>query len=402
MSHKAHKIPDDQDIVLETGVAKKWAGIFGAMGAIGLLLSGVGFATAGSKQFFFSYLVAVLFCLSIALGALFFTMLQHLVSAHWSVVVRRLSEFLMSGIPILAVLFLPILAGISQLYHWADTHGHHDALLEAKAPYLNVGFFFARLAFYFLTWILLSQYFFKKSVNTDQTGDVNAISKMRGLSAPGIAIYALTQTFAAFDLIMSLTPHWYSTIFGVYFFSGSIVAAFAAITLLSLTLQKFGKLKNIVTVEHYHDLGKLIFAFTVFWTYIAFSQYFLIWYGNLPEETVYYLDRMHGTWKYATVFLLLGHFVFPFAILMSKHIKRNTCMLAVMCVWAILMQLLDIQWMVLPSLHHDSFNIHWLDFTSVLGVSGIFLAFIFSKLGKYKLVPVKDPYLERSMGFENA
>lgn len=399
----AHKhLPTAQEVTMSAAAANKVVVPLGIMGLLGMAASlGIGL-TSDKEQFFFSYLTAFMFCLSLSLGGLFFTVIQHLVGAQWSVVVRRIAENLMSNFVVLAVLFLPILLGLHELYHW--THAEvvaNDHILTAKAPYLNQSFFMIRLVVYFVLWIGLSAYFYKRSVQVDTSGDVNLIKQMRGMAAPAVLIYGLSQTFAAFDLLMSLDPHWFSTIFGVYFFAGSAVTTFSLIALIALMLRRAGYLTDVISSEHYHDLGKLMFAFTVFWTYIAFSQYFLIWYANLPEETLWFLHRWEGSWKGVSLLILIGHFIVPFAVLMSRHVKRALPVLGLMACWMIFMHLVDIHWMVMPTHHKEGIHISLLDITCLMGVVGIWGAMVARRFSQAALVPVGDPYLPTSMEFEN-
>lgn len=399
----AHKhLPSTEQVTMSAAAANKAVMPLMVMGLLGMAASlGIGL-TSDKEQFFFSYLVAFMFCLSLSLGSLFFTMIQHLVGAQWSVVVRRIAENVMSNFVVLAVLFVPILLGLHELYHWTHTEVvANDHILQSKAPYLNQGFFLARIVVYFLFWIGLSTFFYKRSVAVDQTGDVSLIKLMRAVAAPAVLIYGLSQTFAAFDLLMSLDPHWFSTIFGVYFFAGSAVSTFSLIALLALLLRRAGYLTDVITHEHYHDLGKLMFAFTVFWTYIAFSQYFLIWYANLPEETLWFLHRWEGSWKGVSLLILIGHFILPFAVLMSRHVKRALPILGLMTCWMLFMQFVDIHWMVMPTHHKEGFHISLLDITCMMGVVGIWGAMVARRFSQASLVPNGDPYLATSMEFEN-
>jgi len=401
MIHKHASKPTRETVTLDSATSKKWTGILGTIGLFGLIASGIGLGT-DRAQFFHSYLTSYMFCLSLTLGCLFFTVLQHLVGAHWSIVVRRIAEVVMSNVGLMVILFVPVALGLHDLYHW--THHDavaHDRLLQQKEPYLNTTFFFIRIAVYFLVWFGVSRFFFQRSVQVDETQDVGLIQSMRRFSAPSILLFALTQTFASFDLLMSLDPHWFSTIFGVYFFAGSVVSAFSLIALIALLLRSSGKLVNEITPEHYHDLGKLMFAFTVFWTYIAFSQYFLIWYGNIPEETIFYLNRWEGGWRTVSLFLAIGHFIVPFVILMSRHAKRKLALLGFMACWIVFMQYVDMYWLVLPNLHKQSVGFHWLDVATWMGVTGIWGAVIVRRLGQQALIPAQDPLLIRSLEFEN-
>ena len=295
-------------------------------------LAGIGGAYAlgqENSQFYFSYLTAFAYFLSIALGGLFFVLIQFATRAGWSVVVRRIAEQVMATLPVFAILFIPVIFGMHDLYHWTHaelydpTSDQYDKILAGKQGYLNESFFLIRAGVYFVVWIALSQYFLKKSLSQDESGDKGITAQLQKWSALGLALYAMTQTFAAFDWLMSLDPHWYSTMYGVYFFAGGFVAIFAVLAIFTIRLSTpDGVLNGIATEEHFHDLGKLLFGFTVFWAYIAFSQYFLIWYSNIPEETLFYKHRMESGWMNVSIFLMIGHFAVPFFLLMSRHMKR--------------------------------------------------------------------------------
>jgi hypothetical protein len=361
------------------------------------------------NRFFQSYLVGLTYFLSIALGALFFVVLQHLVKARWSVVVRRIAEILTATFPMLFVLSLgilvPMLIGeMGPYHHWLHPDPN-DHLLHDKAPWLNAPFFAVRVLIYFALWIFLSRLFFKKSVEQDDSGDAGITAKLQRWSAPGIIVYALTACFAAFDLLMSVDPHWFSTIFGVYYFAGSAIGVFATLILVAMALQKSGRLTHSITVEHYHDLGKLLFAFVFFWSYIGFSQFMLIWYANIPEETVWFQSRMFTDWKYLSLLLLFGHCIFPFLCMLSRWTKRWLKVLAFFSTWMLVMHFFDLLWLVLPA--HEAnpqglgemFSI--MDVTALLGVGGLFVAAAARAAAKVNLIPVKDPALGDSLRFEN-
>lgn len=359
------------------------------------------------QQFFYSYLTTYVFLLSICLGGLFFTAVHHLVGAKWFIVVRRGSEILASGFPLMAILFLPILIpmlmGNHSLYEWTDKSVvDADHVLHGKAPYLNVPFFTIRCVIYFSVWIWLSRFFLNNSTAQDQSGDPQLTVRMRRMAAPGIILFALTTTFAAFDLIMSLTPHWFSTIFGVYYFAGAMIAIFATLALMFMLIQQAGKLQGIVTTVHYHDLGKYLFAFTFFWGYIAFSQYMLIWYADLPEETFWFDTRQTGSWVAMSKFLVLFHFIVPFAGLLSRHVKQSRSGLAFFAILMLLMQWVDMYWLVMPSLYPDGVSFSFIDAACLLGLGGIFAGGLIARLRKHLLAPVRDPYFEESVEFQQS
>jgi hypothetical protein len=373
-----------------------------------ILLGGAGilslFMDNGLQRFLQSYLLAFSFFLTLGLGALFFVLISHLTRAGWSVTLRRLSEDLAVCLWLALALFVPILFGLGHLYQWAQPEiVADDPLLQGKAVYLNRTFFTLRWAFYFFVWIGLAHFFYRVSGQQDETGDPDLTEKMERVSAPGTLLFALTITFASFDLLMSLDAHWFSTIFGVYFFSGIAASFFASLALIVITIQRFGLLQQSVTIEHLHDLGKLTFGFIVFWAYIGFSQYMLIWYGNLPEETGWYERRQEGAWLWASLALLFGHFFIPFLYLLSKHIKRRKRLLAAGAVWVLAMHLFDLYWIIMPQVQFDSAGripFHAFDVICLVGFAALFFVAAKESMRRRCLIPEKDPRLAEALAFE--
>ena len=382
------------------------AGIAAVVGLAGVLasLAIAALSTDGWRRFFFSYLLSFSYLLTLALGALFFVILQHLTRAGWSVVLRRWAEGIAATLPVLAVLAVPIVAfGLHHLYHW--THADAvaaDHLLQAKQPYLNVPFFVLRLVVYFGLWVLLSRYFLSRSLAQDLSGDPALTQQMERRSAPAMIVFALTATFAAFDLLMSLDPHWYSTMFGVYVFAGSVVSFIALLAVVVFAGQRAGVLRHAITVEHYHDIGKLLFAFTVFWAYIAFSQYMLMWYANLPEETAWLLRRQSNGWGWIGLVLLFGQFLLPFAALLSRAPKRRPRLVAAVAAWVLVMHWFDLYWVVIPEVTPLRAVPHVLDLTTLLGLGGVVVAVAVHQMRRHSVVPERDPRLQESLMFENA
>lgn len=371
------------------------------IGLIGLALSAIGFFT-DTSQFFHSYLVAFLFWASLGLGGLFFTMLNHVTNAAWSIVLRRITESVMASLPILFILFIPLLFGIHDLYHWSHEEAvAHDPLLKSKSPYLNTGFFILRALLYFIVWILLARILYKKSLKQDHNPDQGIVNSMRTISAPGLLLFAITITFAAFDWLMSLNPHWYSTIFGLYFFSGCFLAILGFVIIFGNILRGKGVLDTSITIEHYHDLAKLLFGFIIFWGYMGFSQYFLIWYANIPEETVWYLNRWHGSWKYISLIIVLGHFLIPFLGLMTRAAKRNLAWLTLLSVWILIMHWIDLYWLVFPTHSPEGVQFSWMDLTLFVGIGGLFFWLFWRQFSAHPLVPVNDHRLPVSIEFKN-
>ena len=367
------------------------------IGILGLVISFTGLAVDAS-QFYYSYLTAFTFWLTLGLGGLFFVMIHHLTGAVWSVVLRRIGENVMAVIPILILLFLPVLAGLMQdkIYIW--TH-ESDTLIKMKSGYLNIPFFLIRSIVYFTIWIVLSRLLYRTSLQQDEVFDEERLSRMRRISGPGIVLYAVSLTFAAFDWLMSLDPHWYSTIFGVYIFAGCLMAIYPFLVIFPSYLGSKGILTDTITTEHYHDVGKFLFGFVIFWGYIAFSQYFLIWYANIPEETVWYLHRWEGSWKIITMLLVLGHFLLPFIALMPRFVKRNISLLRVLAIWILIMHYADLFWIIMPNLHHHGIHFSWMDISSVAGIGGIVLWYFWRLFIRQPAVPITDPKLQESIDF---
>ena len=350
-----------------------------------------------------TYLVSFSLFLALSLGGLFFVMLQHVTRAGWSVVVRRIAEAIASNVWIMAVLVLPIVAGIGHLYHWSHLEeAAHDPLLAGKIGFLNPTFFLIRLFVYFVVWGGLATFFHRTSVRQDATGDPALTMRMERLAGPGLVLFALTVNFAAFDLLMSLDPHWFSTIYGVYYFAVSVVCFFAVMPKLLVGLQWQGILSRVVTVEHFHDLGKLLFAFVVFWAYIAFSQYMLIWYGNIPEETQWYLKRQTGDWAWVSLALLVGHFIIPFLVLISRLVKRRPRLLAFTGSYMVLMSWLDLYWLVIPEFSPGVARFGLIDVLCFFGVAGVYSVSLVFVLRRHSLIPEQDPRLRESILFRNA
>jgi len=393
-------------LTLEGGAGR----LFRATGAVGLAALAAAVAVGltaddGLRRLGFAYLQAFCYFLSLSLGALFFVALQHVTRSSWSVVVRRLAEIVAANLPLLGVLAIPVIALIPQIYGWArplDPDSHAAHLVAQKRAWLNPVFFAVRAAIYFAVWGAAARWFWKRSLAQDEGAGPAVSVRCENVGAPVLVAFALTVTLASFDLIMSIDPTWYSTIFGVYFFAGSAVAFFALLTALSLGLQRSGRLAGLIHVEHYHDLGKLMFAFTFFWAYIAFSQYLLIWYANLPEETGWYVRRQSHGWAAIGLVLLFGHFVLPWAGLVSRWAKRNPRSLAFWAAWILVVHWVDLFWLIRPELGPTGPAPHLLDLLCFVGVGGVWAAGLARLAGERALVARGDPRLEDSLRFENA
>jgi len=391
-----------------------WAGAAGLAASVLLGL-------AGAESFFRAYLVNYGFFLALTLGALFFVLIHHATRASWSVAVRRIAEHFTGTLPMLAALSLVFLvpmvlgapAAIHALYPWTDAaHVAGDPFLRQKTAYLNVPFFVIRLMVYFSVWCGLAQWFYTMSLRQDQSGEGALTLQMQKIAPPALIAYALTVTFAAVDLLMSLAPHWYSTIFGVYFFSGCALAFYCTLAITMYLLQGAGRLTGAITVEHYHDVGKFAFGFVVFWAYIAYSQYMLMWYANLPEETAWYHVRQQPPWLWFSLLLLFGHFMASFLVLISRLPKRRPPVLVAGAAWVLAMCWFDVFWLVLPHAEQNGVHgppvaakLHALDvlqcLTTLLGVGGLYVWRVVSRMGRTALLPQRDPRLEDSLAFEN-
>jgi hypothetical protein len=349
-----------------------------------------------------AYLVAYVFFVTLALGALFFVMMSHLTGSAWSVTMRRIAENVMVTIPAGAVLFLPIAFGLGSLYEWARPEAvASDPVLAGKAAFLNPRFFVIRAAVYFAIWSFWAVKLYRGSVSQDRETSLRKTRSAERWSAPGMLILTVTVALASFDWLMSLDPHWYSTMFGVYVYSGAGLSFFAVLTILLLALRGAGLLRQSVNQEHYHDLGKWLFGLTVFWAYIAFSQYMLIWYANLPEETVWFRDRLVGSWRPVAAVLVLGHFFAPFLVLISRAAKRRLGVLGAAAAWILLMHYTDLYWIVMPVFSKTGFAPSWFDAAALAAVGGTFGMVFWSRLRRHALAPTGDIRFERSLEFTN-
>ncbi|UCF32794.1 MAG: hypothetical protein JSV78_10720 [Phycisphaerales bacterium] len=365
------------------------------------------FGEANRERFGFAYLWGFTFLWSLALGALFFVGLQHLTHAVWSVVVRRVGELFAGSIALVAILFIPILVFCLlfehfPLYPWLDhAHVEHDHLLQGKQPYLNLPFFVVRAVVFFIAWIAFAAFFVGRSLRQDAgEGGVQSTLRMRKVSAPFMIVFGLTATFAGIDWLMSLEPHWFSTIFGVYVFSGMVVASLALITIATLWLRSAGRLgEGVLGSGHLYNLGALLFGFVCFRAYIGFSQYMLIWYGNLPEESFYMVHRLEGGWLPVTGLLALLGFVVPFLALLSRSAKVSPRRLVWVSVVLLISQLLDLYWLIMPQVHEEAPVLGWQELGPPLLLIGVLILYVSRFLGKHHAIAVGDPLLAESQGY---
>ena len=381
-----------------------------------------------------------IFVLTLSLGAFFFVMVQHITNAGWAVAIRRIAEAQAANLTWISVLFLVPMFwllitnrewngfghGLAIIWPWADMahlteHSPAEgAIVAQKTAFLNPTFFMIRACIYFAFWALATRWFLSTSRRQDQTGDATLSTKMRYAAAPCLILFALTSTFAAVDWIMSLSPAWFSTMFGIYFFAGTCAGGFSIIAIGCLRLQAMGYLRGVITAEHYQDIGKMIWAFgIVFWAYIAFSQYMLIWYGNLPEETVWFLARQVGDWAWVSVALIVGHFFIPFLFFISRWMKRWRGTLAFGAVWMLAFSWIDIYWLVMPVVPHDvaTFTTYDalaaayattstglgnpLNYLMLVGFIGLSIGSATGRLSRGSVLCRRDPRLNESLQFEN-
>jgi hypothetical protein len=441
--------------------SSRWAGSWKIVAGIGVLgLAGAAFGyTTDPDRFAFSYLFAFFVPLSLALGSLFFVMVQFITKASWGVTVRRVAELFMRPMPVFAILVIPLVLLMPHLFPWlgakhpaadpqtraaADSAGaaphanpspveeargnpakepaamrdlpvpntkrmeraeegaEHDIVVH-KAFFLNKKFFLARLIAYLLLWSWLAQRFFRWSTEQDKDGALEHTIAAQKFAPVGLMIFGVTLTFFAFDWFLSLNATWYSTIFGVWFFAQSALFNMASVIVMTLLLRRSGLLGAAVSIEHYHDLGKLLFGWIVFWSYIAFAQFFLTWYSNIPDEVAFFHQRWHdngGTWKGVSLLIVAMHFFVPFWFLMSRNVKRRLPLLAAGAVCMMVMHVVEVYWVVMPNL--GPLAPSWVDLACLVGLVGIYLAAVLRGMEDYSLVAVGDPRLVRALEFENA
>lgn len=386
---------------------RRLQGRFLVAGVVGLLVAAVGFFV-DRHHFFQAWLVAWLLWLSVALGCLGLTMLHHLSRGAWGLMIRRPLEAGARTLPLLVVLFLPVLAGMGYLFEWSHEEVvRADHLLSAKVPYLNVPFFVARAAVYFLVWVGLAWSLTTLSRRQDESTDPALFRRMQAISAAGFLLLALTGSFASIDWMMSLDPHWQSSLYGLWFFAGLGLSALTFTVVVANWLRQRSPMAGVLRPQHFHDYGKLFFAFTMLWAYLSFSQFLLIWAGNLPEEIPFYLRRMHGGWGVVSAFLVVAHFFLPFLVLLSADVKRRSAWLVKVALWMIAMRWLDYFWNVAPTLqamhggaHGNVWTGLWIDLAAAVGLGGVWIWFYLRQLADRPLLPIGDPFLQEVLANE--
>lgn len=353
------------------------------------------------KQFAFSYLFAFTFFFTICMGGLFWILVHHAVDAEWSVVVRRQLENIASLLVVMAVLFIPLVFVAPKLWYWMLKSPGEDVLLDAKWPYLTPWFFWIRAAFYFVFFTVAALWLRANSILQDHDGAPRYTVFNRRITFASLPLFAVCLTFSAIDWLMGLDYHWFSTMWGVYIFAGTALSSMCVLVLIITALRGAGYFQNIISMEHYHIMGKLMLAFTIFWAYIGFSQYMLIWYANIPEETVYFLRRNTESWQILSTALVVGHFFVPFLLLLPNLGKKKPAFLCGVAIWILLMHLMDIYVIVLPAVHKAGFSPSWMDFFSLLAVGSTLAAVFLKRLGDAPLWPLRDPRLPQSIALKN-
>ena len=368
--------------------------------AVGLLFSALFIAGAflDRTQFFHAYLVGFIFWAGITLGSLALLMLQHLTGGAWGVVIRRVLEASTRTLPLIILLFIPVVIGLAQIYPWMDAAQMNSPVLQVKAAkFLNPSFFITRAAIYFGLWSLLALLLNWLSLKQDRTTESKYGKQMRMLSGPGLGIFIITVTFAAIDWVMSLDPSWSSTIFGLIFVASWTMSALAFTILASAWLSQRTPMNAVLQPSHFQDLGNLTLTLVMLWTYFAFSQYLIIWSGNLPEETTWYVARKHGGWGAIALAIAILQFAFPFLILLSRSAKQSARTLATLALQILAMRALDVIWLIEPTFHREYFHLSWMDVVAPIAMGGLWLAAFAWQLQQRSLMPINDPQLEQAL-----
>jgi hypothetical protein len=366
---------------------------------LGLLLSVVAFVYDPQRSSF-NLLVIFMFVMSVGVGSLFLVALEYVAGAVWSTPYRRVSEFLSVIIYILPVMAILLLFNMHNLFEWMHPEVvKADKVLQVKSSYLNLNFFIIRTAVIIGIWFLFYWLIIRNSTLQDETKDQNLTTKNIRISAVFMPVFALLITVESIDWMMSLEPHWYSTIFGVYYFSGTILAALAALTIVVMLLRENGFMNLGLTKDHYYSLGALLFAFTNFWAYIAFSQYLLIWYGNIPEETIWMLERWHGSWKFISLGLIFIRFIIPYSALVSQPSKTNPSRLLWVSVLILFSHFFDLYWMIMPAFNKSGLIFSWEELAFPILTVGLIILLFYYKVKHNNIIPVGDPKLKRGLDF---
>jgi hypothetical protein len=370
-----------------------------AIGGVGVAACAAGYFMVDRSQFLQSYLIAYMFWIGLSLGSLALLMVQHLSGGAWGLVGRRVFEASARTLPLMLVLFIPIAMNLQTLYLWARPEAAVDPVLIAKSAYLNESFFFVRAALYFVIWMALTFTLCAWSKAQDETAPVGPgplDRRFRVLAGPGLVLFMLTITFMSVDWVMSLDPHYYSSIFGVLRVGGLGRATLAFTILILQGLSDSKPISDVTSNERFHDFGKLMLAFVMLWAYFNVSQLLIIWSANLPEEIPWYIERLQGHWAPWVVVVLVGHFVLPFVLLLSRDLKRRGRTLSMVALLVLFMRVVDLIWTIGPVFRHET-TVHWLDFAMVLGLALPWLFLFYRNLGSRALVPANDPYFKEAV-----
>lgn len=368
----------------------------GMMAAVaGAVLTAVGFALTGADRFYEAYLVAWIYWTGVGLGSLALLMLQHLSGGAWGVVIRRILEAAARTLPAMAVLGLPILAGMGHLYHW--THPTTDAVILDKAAYLNVPFFIGRYIFYFAVWSFLAQRLSAWSAEQDRTGDPALATKMSSLSGGGLVVFFLTVTFAVVDWTMSINPHWFSTMWGFLYIVGQGLSALAFAVFMLARLSRERPMDHVVNPSHFHDLGKLLFAFIMLWAYLSFSQFLIIYSANTQEEIPHYFVRSQHGWQWVGWTLVVFHFVLPYVLLLARDIKRDWSRVSRIALGVVVIRFVDYYWHVAPEFHHEGLSFGLIDLALPVAIGGVFVMLFAMQLKGRSLLPLQDQGLAKAL-----
>jgi hypothetical protein len=367
-------------------------------GGAGAVLSAIGWLV-NAPQFYQSYLLAYMLVLGASLGCLAVAMIHQLSGGGWGILVRRPMGAAARVLPVLTVLFLPIVFGMHHLYIWTDQAVvARDEVLRGKHLYLNIPFFLIRAAFYFLVWNAISYYLNAWSLEQDRTGDPQLALRMQRLSGGGLVAYGFTITFASFDWLMSLEPHWFSTIYGVLIMGGQGLTGLAFLLIVLVWLGRRPPLRDILLPSHYHDLANLTLAFVMLWAYFAFSQYLLIWSGNLPEEISWYTHRMQGGWRGLALALIVFHFAVPFLLLLSRTIKREPQLIVRVAIGILVARWIDLLWLVAPEFHQTGLSVSWMDIVLPLTLGSVWTGCFIRELRSRAILPIHDPQFDEALG----
>ena len=366
-------------------------GVGAAVSLVGLLVD--------LRQFLQSYLMAYMLCLGVTLGCLALGMIHQLSGGAWGVVIRRPIGAATRVLPVMTLMFLPIALGMTRLYVWTNADlVAHDEVLQHKHLYLNIPFFLIRAAIYFLVWNGLSYLLNSWSLEQDRTADPRLARRMQILSGGGLVAYGVTITFASFDWMMSLEPHWFSTIYGVLIMGGQGLSALAFLIVALVWLSRRPPLDRIIVPAHFHDLGNLMLAFVMLWAYFSFSQYLIIWSGNLPAEIAWYLHRLQTGWRAVGLTLILCHFAAPFVVLLSRRVKRQPDLLIKVAVGVLIVRLIDLFWLIAPEFHQTGLSVSWMDIVVPLTFGSIWLGCFIWQLRGRAILPLHDPQFQEALG----